>query len=95
MKLTVEPTGMALPFTSTTVTGNVNGAPATPAAQGGSTRGAPPLMVMLAVELENTITCELRTSMVLEAAQVPAELPAGGGVALSHNTPLYFPSGPS
>ena len=60
-KLTVVPTGIEFPFRSVTVTVKVYGEPFWPVfgviiRQGGNTMPTPPLMVLSASELENTIT---------------------------------------
>ena len=60
-KAIVLPAGMALPFTSTTVTANVVGTSPLTTLHAGIVMGAPPLMVMFAYELESIITWESRT----------------------------------
>jgi len=57
---------------------------------GGRVIVAPELMLIAAVEPENTITFESRTWMPFCALQAMADEP--GATLWSHNAPLYWPS---
>ena len=83
-KATVVPAGMALPFSSTTVTVNVAGTSPLTRLHGGIAIAAAPLMVILADELESTITWDCRTYMDFCGLQMEAPD--------VHNTPWYKPS---
>ena len=78
-KATVVSAGMALPCRSTTVTVNVFGAPGDPIGvpvwHVGKAIVVPPLMVMLAVEPENTTTDEPRTCVPFCTLHATADEP--------------------